>query len=80
MFNGLLPPKDYAQQVLAIGNKLLSGELPLESTESIIAGALTLTPDCEADRAVILEQYAGVKELEVPECSFQYTETWEVQK
>lgn len=78
LFNGMLPPKDYAEQVLSVGNKLLSGSIPIDSTESMITDALILTADCEADRSVILEQYAGVRELEVPECSFAYDEKWEV--
>jgi ABC-type sugar transport system substrate-binding protein len=71
--SSLLPPKDGAESTFEIMSKLLKGEIGLDSTESAMLGWTPVTPDCEKNRAMILDQFEGVDGFDVPECSFTWT-------
>lgn len=78
LFSGLLPILDEASALVELGNKLMSGELPIDSDESRAFGSFNVTADCEKWREIDRRQYEGVPGLDIPECSFDYDVEWEV--
>jgi ABC-type sugar transport system substrate-binding protein len=73
MVSMLLPPKTGAQQTVNLLSKLVTGKLPLDSTESVQFGWTPITPDCAKYRPEVLSQFKGVQGFDVPKCSFSYT-------
>lgn len=72
MASMLLPPKDGARQTAELIAKVITGELPLDATDEVSFGWSPLSPDCEASRAIVLDEFDGVEGFDVPECSFEY--------
>jgi ABC-type sugar transport system substrate-binding protein len=73
MISSLLPPKTGAQETAALLTKVMTKQIPLDSTQNVEFGWTPITPNCAKWRPVVLDQFAGVPGFNVPACSFTYT-------
>ena len=73
MVSSLLPPKTGAQQTTKLITKIITKQIPLDSTENLQFGWTPMTPDCAKWRPIVLDQFAGVAGFNVPGCSFTYS-------
>lgn len=73
MISSLLPPKTGAQETSALLTKIITKQIPLDSTQNVEFGWTPMTPNCAKWRPVVLDQFAGVPGFNVPACSFTYT-------
>ena len=73
MVSSLLPPKTGAQETSTLLTKVMTKQIPLDSTENVEFGWTPITPNCAKWRPLVLNQFAGVAGFNVPSCSFTYT-------
>jgi ABC-type sugar transport system substrate-binding protein len=73
MVSSLLPPKTGAQETSTLLTKVMTKQIPLDSTENVQFGWTPITPNCAKWRPLVLNQFAGVAGFNVPSCSFTYT-------
>lgn len=68
MQSQILGPKANAEAAVEMLTKLLTGEMPLDSDDTVTVGFQQLSKDCAKDRPIAVENFAPVKEFKVPEC------------
>lgn len=71
---GLFGPKRAAQVAVKTIADQLTGKLPYDKASDASVDLIWLTPDCDKERPVAVEQFEGVQGFKVPECSFKYSE------
>ncbi len=73
MVASLLPPKTGAQETTTLITKVMTKQIPLDSTENVEFGWTPITPDCAKWRPTLVNQFEGVAGFNIPACSFTYT-------
>jgi ABC-type sugar transport system substrate-binding protein len=64
----LFGPKSAAQAVVKLATDELTGKTPIDSDAKQSAALITLTPNCKASRAIVLDQFKGVAGFSIPSC------------